>query len=425
MIATPLPRSDHLARCLVAKVEVAKTLPDRDILPTDYSHSDRLVKEFVQLPLTELVQRAQYLIDHPETRRLQLPDLLKEAVEHMSKGDAGASQKWIHSLVMLKLSENTKEPHLIECFQRMQTCNTMESQQLRRMVVDITAQVQRSTVAKANPAQTYKRSTPSVSGAARARDRHSPGPDNASPYYQQLAKTTSPVWVEGVAKSGTVPDSISMLAPWQEHLRPALQPDRSMDARLQSLSSRYKVQRDGANFFRPGRVFAILWHEPVCEVRPVQMTDHLTQPRYEDMLGPNMTQGPYGEYIYSHIRRMVVIRNRKGYCWCIPISTYSGQGLRGRGLGHEEINSHAIVYDSKKEPRCLPGEIQSTRTPIAVDVIPGHSLSQATRVHYARPHTVGWNTKVMDVGTVSSRCAPILLSDVACELFEDSHKQRS
>lgn len=36
--------------------------------------------------------------------------------------------------------------------------------------------------------------------------------------------------------------------------------------------------------------------------------------------GPPFTKGKYQEPIYSSIRRMVVIKEQKGCCWCMYVS---------------------------------------------------------------------------------------------------------
>jgi hypothetical protein len=54
------------------------------------------------------------------------------------------------------------------------------------------------------------------------------------------------------------------------------------------------------------QVFALLWHE--------QAGDNGTA------LSPGRDsyfQVRHGEYVFSHIRRMVVVREQKGCCWCL------------------------------------------------------------------------------------------------------------
>ena len=40
--------------------------------------------------------------------------------------------------------------------------------------------------------------------------------------------------------------------------------------------------------------------------------------------------------VCSRIGRMVVVRERHGYCWCIPIRTYNYQGVAKKGLSTQD-----------------------------------------------------------------------------------------
>lgn len=93
------------------------------------------------------------------------------------------------------------------------------------------------------------------------------------------------------------------------------------------------------------QVFAMLWHENAGN-----------QGTALSPKGPVFTKGKYQEPIYSSIRRMVVIKEQKGCCWCMcvsqpsnldpssdrdsPITTYSGQGVAKAGIDH---GKHALI----------------------------------------------------------------------------------
>jgi len=381
------------------------------------------VQEFVSLPITAFVERGQFLVEHPDTRRVPLPILLKKATEHMMRGDTASSQKLTHSLVMLRISEDRTVKDVLDCFERMRESSTKENKQLRTMVGDVTAQVCKAAMVKKGTEQHARLPMVATAGSSNESSRHKYDPIPSTKSAQKAVTDTAAMELHHSTQYKPALERSSMYVSPRASLMPALQPDRCARSDMQTLSSNYRVQRDEAKFFRPGKVFSILWHEPAGQLRSVQPCNPIVQSHHEDRLGHNMTLGPYGEMIYSQIRRMVVITNRQGFCVCIPISTYSGQGLHKRTLPREEVNSHAIVYDSKKQPRWLPGEPQLTKKPIAVDMVEGLSLGEAARLHYARPHTVNWNTKVMDLGMVSSRCISILLSDVAFELLADSYRR--
>lgn len=172
---------------------------------------------------------------------------------------------------------------------------------------------------------------------------------------------------------------------------------RGTEGEAETLDPRYRQPRHPGQFFVVGKVFAVLWHENVGRsnqepgpdvkfVRTIQ-TD-------------NSTIGRYGERIFSHIRRMVVVRRRYGYCWCVAINTYSGKGVSGKRRANVEDRSHTIVHDSTKPPQYVAGEKKIVKEPIAVIMTSPETLHVASRLNYAKVHTVEHNVKVMDVGMV-------------------------
>jgi hypothetical protein len=173
---------------------------------------------------------------------------------------------------------------------------------------------------------------------------------------------------------------------------------RGTEGEFEPLDPRYRQRRDKGEYFIVGRVFAILWHENmgITNERP----------------GPDVQftrDNRFGEKIFSHIRRMVVIRQRYGYCWCIAINTYGGRGLGGKRRSDGQVQSHTIVYESTSRPTMFKEEqFRMNKEPIAVDMVPGHTLDKASRLNYAKVCTVEHNVKVMDIGFVSERSMPYL-----------------
>ena len=190
---------------------------------------------------------------------------------------------------------------------------------------------------------------------------------------------------------------------------------------MRKLSPSYKVPDNGARFFVQGRVFALLWHESEGQPLPrkSEETDELTAPEDADNLGRNRVKGSFGVIIFSHGRCFVVIMNRKGYCWCLSVGLYRGLGLKKKGLKQEEIDAHAIIYDYRLGPIPLKNEPRTTKRPIAVDMAAGQELSKASRLHFAKPCSVEWNTRVMDVGKVRPECIAALIGNAHLELFGD------
>lgn len=165
------------------------------------------------------------------------------------------------------------------------------------------------------------------------------------------------------------------------------------------LDPRYKL-RNGKFFFVKGCVFAMMYPEPKGESRGN---------RNQLDTGPddstNIIKGPKGQKIFSHIKRFVVIRGRKGYCLCVPINSYRGTGVGKKQIPPDEKSAHAIIYDSRERaPRpIIPGEEDLVKTPIAVDMNPDDTLDDTSRIHFGKIYTIEWNVKVCEIGRIASQ----------------------
>lgn len=209
-------------------------------------------------------------------------------------------------------------------------------------------------------------------------------------------------------------NDLAVIMMGQNHLEwEIIEPEEFPNPEMKSLSSRYRVPTDGKTFFVRGRVFSLLFHESAYQSRN-------PEPEKSDVIDPRISIGPYNQKIFSHIRRMVVIRSRHGYCWCIAINSYGGQGVKKRGFNSNDIKAHTIIYDAQGEPSPTRGEPKMEKEPIAVDLRPGQSLTKASRLNYDQPFMVQWNTRVMDVGTVSRLSMPALMVDMVEVMFRDS-----
>jgi hypothetical protein len=179
-------------------------------------------------------------------------------------------------------------------------------------------------------------------------------------------------------------------------------PDIQGDGESQeTLDERYYVRSDAQKFFALGRVFAMLWHESAGALpKGAQLSN-------KEHFSPYKT-GRYSEPIHSHILRMVVVRERHGYCWCIPINTYSGRGLLKPGFHQEDWDSHAIIYMDNTHPWASAEEANlMTKKPIAVRAASSdQKLNKMSRLNFGRPYSVQWNVKVMNVGKITKDFMP-------------------
>ena len=170
----------------------------------------------------------------------------------------------------------------------------------------------------------------------------------------------------------------------------------------EELDHRYQKRlKDANNFFVVGKVFAMLWHEgagdkkhgPLSQVGPYKVEKY-------DKKG-----GKYREEVFSHIRRMAVVKARHGYCWCIPINTYSYQGVAKKGLSDVDRQAHAIIYmDDTKLAISSKEKGMMFKTPIAVTATNSEQkLHVMSRINFGKVYSVEWNVKVMPVGRVNAQ----------------------
>lgn len=383
---------------------------------------DQFVQEFILLPMRDMRRRANFLLQHPDIRDTPLGGILEEAVLCGVRGDSATSEKCIYTLGMLRMVDRLSDDELYSCFERMARSSTNEHRVLETLVGNVKRKVEKLVKDKlANP-------------SCDAAELHMPLEDDdlrhgSENVREQFAYPTSPrsgikadlnsaqSRLQNVQLKSTVPCHPSACRADHIYLGPESQRTEHQEASTRKLSPKFQIPLNGSEFFMPGRVFSVLWHDESTSPRLAKSTDALTQPGRGERLASNIVQGPYGELIYTRVRRMIVVRNRGGFCWCVSVGTYGGKGLSQRGLKRDEINAHAIIYDSQKEPEYLPREPKTTKAPIAVKVITGHSLNSATRVHYAKPYTVDWHAKVMNLGSITPECLPTFMSDVAYEIL--------
>jgi hypothetical protein len=105
-------------------------------------------------------------------------------------------------------------------------------------------------------------------------------------------------------------------------------------------------------FFEVGRVFAMLWYHGVED----EKGGHLSQAEPFNVQRNSKKKGKYNEEVFSHIRRMVVVKTRDGYCSCLPINTYNYQGIAKKGLSPENRQAHSVIYMDDTKPAIHPTE---------------------------------------------------------------------
>lgn len=374
---------------------------------TNFNVLKGTARYFAMIAEDDFEQRAEFLLEYKELLGSKLELFLQEAVAQILNNEVLVARQCMQSLVVLNLCQNCKPNTLRSRVKEMQYKDTKVGKEFRDIILGVAKKAKQIADSK------QKNQTPQTPQPLRPQQQEQ----------QQGTRPSSSVLDAKILRRGVAAPSIgrdfdvkdlSIDDPQADNVYDSalenisrigqkakvmeVKPNEFEDEEMRELSSRYKEHR--SPWFCPGRVFALLWHEPVRELPRRRDTENLEAPDTGDDLGENMTRGPYGELIYSHIRRMVVIKNRAGHCWCLPIGTYGGRALLKRGLNRAQINAHAIIYDTRRNPEPLGKEPETTKPPIAVKLAEGQQLSRTSRLHFGKPFSVEHYTRVMDVGTV-------------------------
>ncbi|KAH7062214.1 hypothetical protein B0J12DRAFT_230109 [Macrophomina phaseolina] len=160
------------------------------------------------------------------------------------------------------------------------------------------------------------------------------------------------------------------------------------------LDPSYMIQPNARRFFTTGRMFSVLFTEALGSTAVNRDVD-------------NVSTIMYGEQVFSQIRRFVVVKEGRGFCYACPVSTYGGRGVGKRGL---DPQTHAIIYTIGTQPSYVGGEVALEKSPIPI--IPAENtapLTTASRINFAIHHPIQHNVKVKDLGIVHPNVVPTLI----------------
>lgn len=168
-------------------------------------------------------------------------------------------------------------------------------------------------------------------------------------------------------------------------------------------------------------MFSLLFTEPPGATMPGRDDD-------------NVSLVKYGEIVYTNVRRFIVVREGRGFCYawyvlyicslvpttlaiiltfCSPVSTYGGRATRKRGL---DPSTHAIVYTTDASPLYVSGEMELHIPPIPVepeDDTP--RLSPASRINFALHRPIQHNVKAKNLGIVRPDYIAVLIQNAGSE----------
>jgi hypothetical protein len=113
--------------------------------------------------------------------------------------------------------------------------------------------------------------------------------------------------------------------------------------------------------------------------------------------------------IFHKNRRFIIASTGPGHSYCLPIFTYNSRGCKKDGV---KPNQHGIVYSQGFEPALLPGEPRLGYDPIMMIPTNSGGLHMASRINYAKPHTVEHNVFVQFVGHIHESHTALILHNM-------------
>ena len=165
----------------------------------------------------------------------------------------------------------------------------------------------------------------------------------------------------------------------------------------ETLDSSYQVRH--AKFFTEGKVIAVMWNETAgTTTKPVDYnTSHsLSVVKHE------------GNIVYTNVRRFVVVKRKREFCYACPIFTYGQRGCTKNGIITSE---HAIAYSWNDTPKIVQGETGFTKPHVPVVMTDGvPNLHFASRIYFGIQHPIQYNVKVKDIGYVPADNVHTLIS---------------
>lgn len=153
----------------------------------------------------------------------------------------------------------------------------------------------------------------------------------------------------------------------------------------------------GKSFFFEGRVLAIILNESAGSTTDYNTSNSFNMVRFN------------GNIVYTSVRRFIVVRAKREFCYAVPIFTYSGKGTTKPGVHAEE---HAIAYAYGKSPCLLRDEVGITKAAIPVIMTAANeTLSKASRIYFGIHHPIQYNVKVKEIGYVQPDYIPTLIGN--------------
>ncbi|KAF7673029.1 hypothetical protein GT037_008980 [Alternaria burnsii] len=155
----------------------------------------------------------------------------------------------------------------------------------------------------------------------------------------------------------------------------------------------------GSSFFEVGKVFSILFTETAGAnaVNGLNPTDYNT----------SLSEVKYNEYAHTQVRRFIVVKRKREFCFAVPIFSYGNRGTAKPGVVPHE---HAIAYSLGTQPSLVPGEVPLAKAAIPIVMDDGATpLVAASRIYFAIHHPIQYNVNVKSLGYVHPEWLPTFL----------------
>jgi hypothetical protein len=367
------------------------------------SRLSKLAQDFIKIPYGDYGACEEFISRHPEIMDQPLGDLQIEAMRLHGDGKTSQVRSCVQQFLILWKASNMSRDNYRVFLDRMRS---KDSTTLKPFIMEFekvfNAIKSKAGVRQTNQIQSYDtRIEPKlVSSSDNRRQDNVPASIRCAPeitphinFDDSLSERMDRLSV-GTSKSdsfqGYVPEGNNF------HMQ-------GYGGGQEELDRRYFVRPDGAKFFTVGRVFATLWHEPARAPQDGKGSERFLL----------VKAGRFEEKVFSRILRLVVVKERHGFCWCIPINTYGGQGVLKKGFNRQDQEAHAMIYMDGTEPGSTSEEERSlmNKKPIAVQAAsPDQKLDLMSRLNFAKPYSVQWNLKVMHVGKVTRTSMPVFIN---------------
>ncbi|KAL3486006.1 hypothetical protein BJX62DRAFT_242421 [Aspergillus germanicus] len=157
--------------------------------------------------------------------------------------------------------------------------------------------------------------------------------------------------------------------------------DSGIDERDKVKMPDFRRAHDNRDYFQPGKVFSIMWHE---------------NDGRDGVSGGAIWRSRYSQVIYSTVRHMVVLKAFEQYSWCYAIITHNSLY---RGF---DPSKHAVIYMSDTVPEDTSYEPRMLKEPLAVEREGADAtLDQQSTLNFGKFYTVEHDVKVAPVGMLS------------------------